>query len=270
MTEKSWRAKIDERMKSFGRLYREFKEDYEKNNEYGNPWNYLFATIPFVSAARDDTSKKVAVFDTLSRLKLNELPLGAIAYTSPQLGLAIDLGKLNVDDLALIYKMPEAKQRSLLGHSVHRFRADSSDPFFWRTLLEIFCRAYVATGGRTPEWTTERTVSLAFDLIEIGEKHLKDNWSNREALAILKREEPYRSKYIKKGKSKLNLKQIDRVMDEIGPLDGDAMTRVKKLYQGAFFEEVDDRFLRASPKTPQDIAEILDQIGQLFDRTPVK
>ncbi|MGY3341243.1 hypothetical protein ACVWZ4_007431 [Bradyrhizobium sp. USDA 4472] len=47
------------------------------------------------------------------------------------------------------------------------------DPFFWRTLLEIFCRTYIAACGRPPEWSKERKVALGFDLIQIWEEHFK-------------------------------------------------------------------------------------------------
>ena len=89
---------------------------------------------------------------------------------------------------------PRKDQRSLEMGPVTRAKPDRGDPFFWRALLEIFCRAYIASRGRRP-WPLTRKVDLAFDLDEIRRTLPNGNWNKDDVLEVLRNKEPYKTKY---------------------------------------------------------------------------
>jgi hypothetical protein len=216
-----------------------------------------------IAGLRQDDTLRETVLETVKELKLNELRLGGVDTDDYRINIALSDGILTEDDLESLYEMSVPDQLSKLGFEVNRQRVDGSDPFFWRTLLEIFCRAYLAPKGRPLEWSTERNVSLAFDLIEIGARFFKEKkWSNEEALKILRQREPYKSKYSEGAKWKISLNAVKTVMQKIGPIDDQALKRLKELDEHKFLEELDRRYFKKSPKNLKDLLDVLERVDR--------
>jgi hypothetical protein len=84
-------------------------------------------------------------------------------------------------------------------------RVTTDDPIFWRTLLEIFCRAFDAGGGAPEFWNKRKYFELACDAVMIREK--LSNWSKAEAAKFLSKNKPYSQKYVE---SRANNARIER------------------------------------------------------------
>jgi hypothetical protein len=218
-----------------------------------------------------DQSLSQNVLDTVRRLKLNEKRLGGIATDDWRVSRALNLGLLSVDDLEPLYS-GSASQR-LEGKRVNRPKVDGGDPFFWRALLEVFCRAFLAETGRPKEWPAKRIVSLAFDLVEIDQKYFKESErSNRGLFKKLREHEPYKSEYwdADKAKWKVSLDAVNKLMKDIKPKDNilRVLERVKLDHETEFFAETDKRFpSKRRPKTLMELNQILDSVER-SDRLP--
>jgi hypothetical protein len=213
-----------------------------------------------------DGSLRKAALETVKSLKLNEHRLGGISTNDGRISYALDEGILTMDDLEPFYRMSVPDQLSKMGRYVIRPRVDGTDPFFWRTLLEVFCRTYNAAAGRREEWSTERYVSLAFDLVAIKEQFFKGTrWSNRAALNKLRITEPYRTKYLEGKRWKISLDAVNGVVRKIGPMDDTlkVLARIKKAYKESFFREYEERDRHKSPKNLKSLNEVLEDVERL-------
>jgi hypothetical protein len=208
MSDKTFRVRIKEEASDFASIYAGHLAAYKARlaanvNGTPGPWQSTF-DIPFESSIKrylaqhpeekgdfKPSSMHDAVIDTIHELGLEELHLGAIKYSDFRITVALELGLLTVDDLAPLYVLPEKDQRSLEMGPVTRNKPDRSDPFFWRTLLEIFCRAYIASRGRRP-WTLTDKIDLAFDLDEIRREVFDGRWDKDAVLKVLATKDPYK------------------------------------------------------------------------------
>jgi hypothetical protein len=217
-----------------------------------------------------DRSLSQNVLDTVRRLRLNALRLGGIATNDWRVSRALNLGLLSVDDLEPLYSKSASYSD---GKRIERPRVDGGDPFFWRTLLEVFCRAFLAETGRPKEWPAKRIVSLAFDLVEIDHKYFKDSErSNRKLFKKLREHEPYMSKYwdSDRGKWKVSLDAVNKLMKDIKPKDDivRVLERVKIDHETQFFAEVDKRFpSRRKPKNLAELNKILESVDRSDSRS---
>jgi hypothetical protein len=209
----------------------------------------------FIPTARND-----AVIQTIQRLGLDELYINGYTTHDARIPRAIKRGLLTVDDLAPLYKMPADKQKALGMGPMTRFKPDNGEPFFWRTLVEIFCRAYVAAHGPRP-WSLEQKIELALDLDQIRREKLGGKWDQKRALGILKNDEPYRTKYpspnphVKNPKGGVGDNRIRSIIKELtGPLDNRALARVKKKH-GALYLDVRKQW-EAKKTRPVNLDEI--------------
>jgi hypothetical protein len=181
MSNKSFRDRIREEVPEFPDIYAEFYEDFKARAADGlveNVWHHLFA-VPFNGVELNESDEKdaarlklkvkhkhQAVLEAINDLGLHELQLGALTFNNIEdylkVSAVLDTGLLTPDDIV----QPSGKGFKQFDGLAQRKKADPSDPFFWRSLLEILCRALVAKRGRKP-WPLNRTIDLAFDLDEI-------------------------------------------------------------------------------------------------------
>jgi hypothetical protein len=288
MGNKSFRERIEEEISNFPAIYAEFVEAHnryvDRNMEEGllNSWAHTFE-VPFENSVKQHLaenpealakefpsySKHATVIATIQELRLHELRLGAISYADPRITVALELGLLDVDDLAPLYLLSEEEQRSLGMGPIRRAEADRSDPFFWRTMLEIFCRAYIASRGRRP-WPLTRKIDLAFDLDEIRQTLPNERWNKKAVLKVLRDKEPYKTKYPPSDSAAASAgvgeDRIQEITGWIGPMDDGAMERLKTLHEDLFFKVSDKRW--ADQRRPRDldgIKEVLEHSNTLGD-----
>jgi hypothetical protein len=288
MGDKTFRDRIEEEVCDFAPIYASYLAAYKARvearhaeNEQGcfSGWDHAFA-IPFDSSTKrylaehpeeendfKSSSMHDAVIATIHELGLEELRLGAISGGDPRINLALDLGLLTVDDLAPLYVLPNEDQRSLGMGPITRAKPERDDPFFYRTLLEIFCRAYIASRGRRP-WPLARKIDLAFDLDDIRRTLPDKKWNKKAVLKILREKDPYKSKY--PGSSSATPKagvgedRVQEITDMIGPMDDYALERLKTIYEAVFFEVADER-LQRRPSNLDEIKKALDEAGRIGD-----
>jgi hypothetical protein len=275
MPEKNFRERLNDEMSRFAQIYEELQEDYISKHEKpdGQPnhlllgvkadaWKWLFVTPIQVSepevyggnALRSDLRK--ALNDTVEQFKLNELRLAPLGTTSGQIWDDLKDNVLSRRDLEFLYKMPIPDQISKAGYYVTREKVLGSDPFFWRTLLEIFCRVFTAKPNRPLEWLTRRKISLGCDLWSIWQSHFKDGgFSNQKALVFLRRN--YRKKYHDSGKWKVGIKAVNDLMRKCGPMDDDFLWRLKALDPQLFITEFEKHFFGKTPTNLEDLLSIL-------------
>lgn len=204
-----------------------------------------------------DDSLNRAVLLTVRNLKLHEKRLGGFVTNDVGVTRAIDGGKINIEDLEHLYKNPITDQLKINDSFVSRPKVDGSDPFFWRALLEIFCRAYNAPSGRPGEWSNERKFSLAFDLIEIWQTHFKNQkWSKKSALKELRKDKKYKDKYFEKGRWKVGLSVVSEVAKWVEPMNDRPIVKLAKRDPDLFSAEVDAR-QRVSIKNVGDLLKVI-------------
>jgi hypothetical protein len=176
MTEKTFKQRVKEEAVHFAEIYAAFKEDLEEKSLQGvvqTNWLHLFA-VPIdgllLHERPDDNARRAlgvphrhdAVLKAVQQLCVHELRLGALEIKDFGITPALDARLLTPDDIVPPSPRPPGPFERLAG----RQKPDDSDPIFWRTLLEIFCRAFVASQGEKP-WALSRWIDLAFDLDEI-------------------------------------------------------------------------------------------------------
>jgi hypothetical protein len=258
MGDKSFRVRIKEEATNFATIYADFVEAHKRyvdstGNQEGtlNAWYHAFE-VPFESSVKAHLAKHPeekkdfklsrhdAVVGTIQALELDELHLGGLTHTDPRISMAIEFGLLKTDDLAVL---SEEDKRSLGIGKLILGKPDRGDPFFWRTLLEIFCRAYIASRGRPP-WTLALKIELAFDLDEIRKTKPDQKWKTEDFLKAL-RKEPYKSKYPSSvsvaGRGGVGEDRVREIVNWMHPMDDDALERLKEKYETAFFEVADKR-----------------------------
>ena len=250
MSDKSFRDRIREEIPEFPDIYAEFYEDFKARAAEGkveNVWHHLFA-VPFNGLELDEPErdaarqklkvkhKHQAVLDAICELGLHELQLGALCFINREAYLKVsavlDTGLLTPDDIV----QPSGKGFKQFEGLAQRMKPDPSDPFFWRSLLEILCRALVAKRGRKP-WPLHRTIDLAFDLFEIQQALPDKRWSVKAAKQALKKA-PYYAKY----SEEVGEERIQDIIDLIGPMDEEGIfVRLRNLFPDTFEKVWDTR-----------------------------
>lgn len=164
-------------------------------------WLHLFG-VPFngfeLNEQTNDRAKRElkvphkhdAVRKAVSKLGVAELRLGALEVKDTRISMALDMGLLTPDDVV----PPSPHAPGDLEKLATRLRPNNDDPIFWRSLLEIFCRAFVATQGPDP-WSLAQTIDLAFDLDEIRRTLPDGVWNGKMVREALRETERYRTKY---------------------------------------------------------------------------
>jgi hypothetical protein len=262
----------------------------ERSNDARNPWERAF-DIPFENAEKPpavrvksgkDKKKRSrsrpasgydAIIETIQDLDLDELRLGSVVSDDVRVDAALSLGLLESYQLAPLYSLCEDEQRSLGMGPVFRNKLDSRDPVFWRTLLEMLCRAYMSSGGRPP-WTTMRKVRLAFDIWEIVAKTEARDWDEtRQTLEkVLHEQEPYRSRYKvdhpNPTRKAVGADTIEEVLNWLRPMDdGDPYERIEERFPIEFSEAMSERAKAKSSSflTLDEIKRRLEQAGKMRD-----
>jgi hypothetical protein len=289
--QKTLRQRVDEEIPNFSKIYSSYVAAHKaKEEERGagscDPWLYAF-DIPYESEPqvyateipqKDLSERHEAVVATVRAMRLDELRLGGTLIKDERIRKALDRGFLTLDDLAPLYTLPWKDQEARKIGPVIRFRLDRRDPFFWRTLLEVFCRAYAASSGPRG-WSMTRKVDFAFDLDEIRRKLPNKKWHQRLALEMLRKEEPYKTKYPvasghKKARAGIGQRRIKEITDWIGPMDDDALERLKMKCEAVFFEVADRRWEERrrsqEPRTLDEIERILGEAESLGEAAPVR
>ncbi|MGJ4902329.1 hypothetical protein ACQR0V_12220 [Bradyrhizobium sp. HKCCYLS2058] len=292
MGDKTFSGKVREHAADFAQIYEDFWANYKRSCKAredsntdsdlsGDPWRYLFEapilkrselSLPHKPATHSDTRDSIAglfmdpllqaaVIETAKRLGLADQRVGGIETNDPRIGLAIDLGMLTYDDLEPLYRIPKAKQLAHGKYYVTRHLADGTDPFVWRTLLEVLCRTFLALPGPR-QWPAKRTLQLGFDLLKINAEFKKEGkrFSIDKAYKKLNSE---RGSYKTKYPDGVGRERIEKLLKDVGPMNKDFFRGLKRAFGKEFSEEF-DRFLRPRPKTLKEIEQALQQAGQIF------
>lgn len=267
MTQDTVRARVEREAANFAALYDEFVRNHDDKiarDEASSPWLSLFE-MPLRPLDNDGKGKAKselqgkpyeAVVKTIRALKLHNLQLGSLSSTDGRLLDLEDLG-FSAENMAPQYTIPADQQQQMGLKPIKRDYLDYSDPFFWRTLVEIFCRVFTsAHHGATP-WTQQKTVELALDMIEINETILAWKWNANKVRHRL-RQAPYRDRY--PGPSDriggVGEDRIRTIVKLIGPMDGSASSRLHALFPNEFSAALRKR---RRPKTVKDIQARLSQ-----------
>jgi hypothetical protein len=265
MSDKTFKDRINEELPNFQRIYKSFSaarkrylKRYSGQEGVLNEWYYSF-DIPFESSGKryleehregKQASRHDFVINTIRELELDELYLGGFTTNGNlEVLTAVRLGLLEENQLHQL----TAEEQQSLGIRLHK--PDRGDPIFWRTLLEILCRAYVTSRGRK-EWPMIREMDLALDIWEISEKNPAKKLSIDDFHAELNEGKPYKAKYppniSASGRAGVGEDRIKKVLSWMAPLDDEALSRLRSKDEVAFLEVFDKRW----GKPPQDIDQI--------------
>ncbi len=283
--QKTLRQRVDEEIPNFTRIYASYVAVYEskaKDSGPDDPWSYAF-DIPYESEATlypaDPSERHDVVVKTVCEMGLDECRLGGTIIKDDRINKALDFGYLTLEDLAPLYSLPLADQEVHKMGPMIRFKLDRRDPFFWRTLLELFCRAYNSRGPS--EWPLAKKIDFALDLHEIWQKKLDLTWRPGRVLEILRNDEPYKSKYPETGRGDkkragIGPDRIQDIIDWIGPINEETLERLKAKNEAVYFEVTDKRWAERrwpgremnSPLTLEEISEILNEVEKLGETKP--
>lgn len=240
MSDKSFKTRVKEEAESFDEIYARFQSDLITKRDEGlveNSWVHLFA-VPFGDSLTYEKPKAedlerlnvrhkhYAARKAVEELGLHKRRLGMLEIKDEHIGAALDLGLLTPEAVA----PPSGAGPSSIEGLVSRYKVSHDDPVFWRTLLEILCRAFVALPGR-PGWTLFRYIDLAFDLDEIRRDLPGARWNKDDVLKALKTREPYKTKY--KGTYQyagVGEDRVQKITDLIGQMDDEALLKLARLF----------------------------------------
>ena len=129
---------------------------------------------------------------------------------------------------------------------------DTSDPIFWRTLLEIFCRTLAVEEGAPEFWNKRRYFELACDAVMLRDE--LPRWSKAEAARYLARHKSLREKYVEPRADSARIerneprgsagiaRRLSELEEWIGSLDVKGLGRLRQKDQ-ALFDDVFGRRL---------------------------
>lgn len=228
MSDKSFKERVLAQSANFQEIYADFVYRLGEDPE-GERWNDVF-NIELPDGEIDDLAyedkeafnepnRNEAVIKTLIELGVHEEWIGPL-HTDRRIQEAYTVGRLSRREL-----VPPEFDESL----ARRHNVTCNDPIFWRTLLEILCRAFVASKGPRP-WSLERTIELAFDMDEIRRSLRGGIWNEEEVLRTLSNREPYASKYPRTThQAGVGQNRLREIVRDIGPMDDNALDRLKGL-----------------------------------------
>lgn len=254
MSDKTFKQRVREEAENFRTIYEDFRDDYRaaKHEEQfqDDRWTYLFG-VPFngfeLNAQPNDDAMRAlkvphrhdAVKAAIHELGIHDLRLGGLEIHDIRIATALDLGLATPNDLV----PPSSKNPGEFGQLVTRKKLEYDDPFLYRALLEVLCRALVASKGPTP-WPLARTIHLACDMDMIRRKLPHKRWNKKAVLKALQ-SEPLASKYpgsnSKNSQAGVGPDRVDEIVKLIGPMDDEALNRLKILFPEAFFKVIDQR-----------------------------
>ena len=277
MSDKTFKTRVCEEAKNFVEIYEFFKNDHSARVDEGlagNAWLHVFE-VPINDgyAPQEQQSFQIrgkqktfphkhdVVKKAVQQLKIGELRLGPLIYSDPRIGAALEYGIATPDDLF----PPSGEQPKEFEGLVKRGKVNHADPYFWRALVEIFCRALVSTGGRRP-WSTSELIEFAFDLMDIRLNYLEDRWDADKALKILRTKQPYASKKNYRsaesaaglagiGRDRVN--EIEKLMG--GPVSSEGLNKLKGLFPDIYFVVAERHYFK-NDRTPAEILAYADGI----------
>lgn len=208
MAEKTFKEKLEAEAENFAEIYMQFTklvDELLETEQCSNVWDGSF-NAPFdelgkqVEADAENAFNKsdpnYAVLSAIRSLRLDE--------RSPFIGMSIREGRgLSVIDDAMELGVIDCNSVPQLqriysdvpdGPRISGITPDRSDPIFWRTMLEIFCRAYIGQPGR-PAWGDDEYLQLAIDLNWICIEALNKNWDVEKARKHLNEDKAFRERY---------------------------------------------------------------------------
>lgn len=264
MSDKTFKERVRDEMKDFAEIYEFFRSDLEARTADGmvdDNWLHLFG-VPFNGTLSSEPAdrkaarnawkiphKHDAVRKAIHELGVGELRLGPLIVKDLRVSAALDLGLLTPNDVV----PPSKEKRSKLEEFAERLKPDQGDPIFWRTLLEVLCRAVTASRGRPP-WALPLMMDLAFDLYEIrrdyegrNKETSSRNWTADDFIAELRASE-YADKYPKAksagGQQSVGIDRIQQIIGLVGPMDIEALRRLRNLFPDEFHKTADRRWYR--------------------------
>jgi hypothetical protein len=283
MADKTFKTRVREEIASFPDIYAEFKRDLTARREEGlveTDWLHLFG-VPFNGWARDETPadkarhtlnipyKHDAVLDTIEELGIAALQLGGFVVLDDRVSTALATGLLMPEDVSSTFS-PHAEEFKRM---VQHLKPDNSDPVFWRTLLEIFCRAFMAGRGRKP-WSLEQIIELAFDMEDIRYTLPDGVWDADAVKRVLATDKHYVEKYPPSNSAAslpgVGAGRIETIIGLAGHLtDNDskqasmhALLKLNEFFPETYFAVADSRLQRRSmQKHGIDILDIAETIG---------
>lgn len=260
----TFKTRVRDEIEDFSEIYANFRDGYDarlkehetrrkegeapQGEDVVSVYRYLFE-IPFDSPEYDEPAESSAklyrhdaVIRTVRDLEIHKLPLGPLLIEDSRGWVALDLGLL-----------PSEKVVSPGEYDgfARRLKPERDDPFFWRALIEFFCRVYVAKKGPKP-WPLIKKIDLAFDLDEIRRTLPDKVWNEKEVRKQLNEKKEYTKKYPRArsaaGQAGVGEDRIREITAEIGPMDNQALNRLKRLYPDEFFMVADARAHRRDMK----------------------
>ncbi|UPK26736.1 hypothetical protein [Bradyrhizobium sp. 195] len=280
MSDKTFKQRVMEEAESFAEIYEYFREDLEtwqaEKGLMDNDWAHLFA-VPLHGSEANETEErkkarrewKVLHKHDAAREAVQQLGdatrVGPIVLKDSRVSTALEMGLLNSNDIA-----PKSKG-SFVGAEklAQRLKPEHDDPIFWRTLLEIFCRAFTAPRGRPP-WPIGKMIELAFDLNDIKSTRPDKKWTISDFCEVLKTDKRYirvYSKYSSAGdQSGIGEDRIKQIFKLIGSMDDNSLRRLRDLFPDEFYKGADRHLRRKILDRSEDyLRTILDMADDVND-----
>jgi hypothetical protein len=272
MSDKTFKRRVLEEAKAFGEIYEQFREDLEawrdQKGSTDNDWEHLFAVHLHGSEANEPADRKAArlkwkvphkhdaVREAVDQLG-DLMRVGPIVIKDQRISTALDIGLLTPNDIA-----PSPKDGFVgIERLARRLKPEYDDPIFWRALLELFCRAFTASRGRSP-WPLSKLIVLAFDLDAIRRDDPDKSWTVSDFQKVLGTNKKYLKFYPKNASAAdqvgVGEDRIKQIIQLIGMENG-ALGRLKKLFPKEFDEGL-DQFLRR-----ERLKDSEDHLGTLLD-----
>jgi hypothetical protein len=206
-----------------------------------------------VGLSPEKSDRNFFVVKAIRKLGLHKLRLGAISTRDPAIAEAIRIKAFDNRDAQ---PLEAIFNQAGLPPTVKGLETDRSDAIFWRTLLEIFCRAYAPPRGR-PAWSLSDSIHLVFDLDEILRKELRGRWDKTQVLRTLTSSEPYKQRYPDGVSYEKNMSaKIDAIEEWVGPFDSGMLERLSYNNPDAFWEIFEQRNPKAA-RTDDEIKELV-------------
>ncbi len=265
MPEKSLQTRLVEQSANFRELYMQFENAHATRVEAGypaNPWATAF-DVPFEESL-EDRDVKIAhseqhfyVIKTIRKLGLHKLRLGGVFTSNDDVRTLLQLRALDNRDAQSLENQYNTDDQPKI---VKGLEPDRSDAIFWRTLLEIFCRAFTPPRGRPRRSGLSDEIHLVFDLDEILREHLRGRWDEDKAIEKLTSVEPYRDRYAGgPSHSGISAARLKRIEDWIGPFDDGMLERASNNNPDAFWEVLEERNLRIA-RTQTEIEALIETL----------
>ncbi|MCK1297527.1 hypothetical protein IVB33_30275 [Bradyrhizobium sp. 24] len=285
MTDKTFKQRVMEEAESFAQIYEYFREDLEawqaEKGLMDNDWAHLFAVPLHGSEANEPEERKKARREwkvlhkhDAAREAVQQLGeatrVGQIVIKDTRVSTALEMGYLTPNDITPTPLEGFGGAERL----AKRLKPEHDDPIFWRTLLEVFCRAFTAARGRSP-WPLSRMIELAFDLNDIRNGDPDKRWTVHDFCEVLRKDKEYVRVYgnhsSAAGQSGVGEDRVKQILKLIGPMDDGALRRLRDLFPDEFYKGSDRHLRRKILKGSEDhlrtVLNMAEDVNEVLDKS---